>query len=120
MRPFWAVTAAVALLLSFAQAPFAHMHRRDPDHQHATLMPHTHLRLLSDQHPALRGGDDNDVQPVNWIVLANAFAQPFIAVVSQSELISPSTVAYQCLRPPEPKSHDPPGLISLPPRGPPV
>ena len=120
LRRFWAVTAAVALLVSFAEAPFGHTHRRDPDHQHASLIPHAHLRLLADQHPAVRGPDDDDVQPVNWVVLANASAQPFVAVASESELISPSTVEYQCLRPPEPQAHDPPGLISLPPRSPPV
>ena len=112
MRPFWAVTAAIALLLSFAQAPFAHMHRRDPDHRHATLMPHTHVRLLADQHSVLRGpDDDNDVQPVNWVVLENASAQPFVALVSEPALDSPPDVKYQCLRPPEPHANDPPRVI---------
>ena len=116
-----AITATVALLLSFAQAPFAHMHRRDPDHRHATAMPHSHLRLLSDQHLALHApDDDDDVQPVDWVILAKDSAQPFVAIVCEPVMIPAPVDSYELLPAPTPRAHDPPGLLALPPRAPPV
>ena len=116
-----AITATFALLLSFAQAPFAHMHRRDPDHRHATVMPHSHLRLLSDQRLALHGPeDDDDVQPVDWVLLAQSSTQPFVAEISEPVIVSAPPARYELLRAPAPRAHDPPGLTRLPPRAPPV
>ena len=121
MKHLWAITAALALLFSFAQAPFAHMHRRDPDHRHATATPHSHLRLLSDQHLALHGpDDDDDVQPVDWVILAKDTAQPLVAIVSEPVMIPAPVNRYELLRAPSPRAHDPPGFLTLPPRAPPV
>ncbi|MFN0169896.1 MAG: hypothetical protein ACKV22_26030 [Bryobacteraceae bacterium] len=121
MRPSSAITATFALLLSFAQAPFAHMHRRDPDHRHATATPHSHLRLLSDQHRALHGpDDDDDAQAVDWVLLAQHSGQPLVAEKSEPMIVSVPPAGYELLRAPAPRAHDPPGIIQLPPRAPPV
>jgi hypothetical protein len=116
-----AITASVALLLSFAQAPLAHIHRRNPDHRHATAMPHSHLRLLSNQALSLHGpDDDDDVQSVDWVVLANGSQQPFVAEISQPVMVIAPAAQHERLRAPAARAHDPPGLITLPPRAPPV
>jgi hypothetical protein len=116
-----AITVTLALLLSVGQAPFAHIHRRDPDHRHATVMPHSHLRLLSDQYLALRGpDDDDDVQPVDWVVFAPDSAQPFVAEISEPMVVVIPPSRHEAFRSPTPSAHDPPGLINLPPRAPPV
>lgn len=121
MKRLPAITATFALLLSFPQAPLAHMHRRDPDHRHATAMPHSHLRLLSAQHLALHGpDDDDDVQPVDWVVLAQNSVRPFVAEKSEPMIVSAPPERYELLRAPAPRAHDPPGLIQLPPRAPPL
>ena len=51
-------------------------------------MPHSHLRLLSDQHLAMHGPDDeDDVQSVDWVVLAKDPAQAFVAEVSEPVIV---------------------------------
>lgn len=121
MRPFLAITTACVLLFGFAEAPFAHTHRRDPRHQHATLMPHSHWGMQADQFSAIRGPNPNDdVQPLTWVALANLSVPPLVAVVADSEPILPAPKAYPLSPAPEPQAHDPPGLVSLPPRSPPV
>ncbi len=109
------------MLLSFAQAPFAHMHRRDPDHRHATAMPHFHLRLLADQHLALRGpDDDDDVQPVDWVIITGDFTEPFVAIASEPVAVPAPVDRYELVRAPSPQAHDPPELLALPARAPPA
>jgi hypothetical protein len=120
LRVLSAITATVTLLFSFAQAPFAHTHRRNSDHLQATAMPHFHVRLLSDQHLSLHGPDDDDVQQVDWVVLAQASAQPFVAEISEPVIVLASPARYELLRAPAPRAHGPPGLTKLPPRAPPV
>jgi len=115
------ITVTLALLMSFAQAPFAHIHHRDPVHRHATAMPHAHLRLLSDRHLAVRGpDDDDDVQPVDWVVITGDSAEPLVAIVSEPVVIPVAVDLYELVRAPSPRAHDPPGLLALPPRAPPV
>lgn len=115
-----ALTATAALLLSFAQAPFAHIHRRDPNPGQAAAMPHSHLPL-SDQHLAMHGSDDDDgVQPIDWVLLAKDSVAPFVAENSEPAILLPPPVRHELLRAPAPRAHDPPGLIQLPPRAPPV
>ncbi|MBI3211051.1 MAG: hypothetical protein HYZ37_19370 [Candidatus Solibacter usitatus] len=121
MKPFRAITAALALLLSFAQAPFAHTHRNDPDHGHATLMPHSHASLLAGLHPVLQGpDDDDDVTSMEWVLLKLSVPQLFVAESSERTFALPPPARQKILRAPEPRAHDPPGLSKLPPRSPPV
>lgn len=120
MKRLSAITATMALLVSFAQAPFAHLHRRDRDHRHATAMPHSHLRLWSGQHMALNGPDDDDVHAVDWVVLAQHSAQPLVAEIGEP-VMNPAPAVRDKLSPvPAPRAHDPPGLIILSPRAPPA
>jgi hypothetical protein len=84
-------------------------------------MPHSHLSLLSDQHLAMYGPDDDDgVQPVDWVVLAKDSVQPFVAEISEPVIVMTPPASYELSRTPTPGAHDPPGLIQLPPRAPPV
>ena len=107
--------------MSFAQAPFAHLHRRDPDHRHAKALPHSHSRVLSDPHLAMHGpDDDDDVQPVDWVILANDPAQPFVAIAGEPMAIPAPRPHVELVRAPSPRAHGPPGLPVLPPRAPPV
>lgn len=115
------IAATVALLLSFAQAPFAHMHRREPGRSHPATILHSHVGLLSDRSLAFHGLDgDDDVRPVDWVVLARDSAPSFVAVISEPLAIPAPVESYELLRVPAPRAHDPPGLPSLPPRAPPV
>ncbi len=121
MRYILAMTAAFALLLSFVQAPLAHVHFSGPDHGHAAAMPHTHLRLLSDRHLALQGpDDDDDVQSIDWVLLAKDTSQHFAFAIVVPAIAPSPAVRYELPRTPAPRAHDPPGLIKLPPRAPPV
>ena len=113
--------ATAALLLGFAQAPLAHTHRSDPDHRNATAMPHSHLPLLSDQRLSLYGpDDDDDAQPVDWVVLAKDSSPPFVFEVREPVVALAPPSRYEIPQAPAPRAHDPPGLIKLPPRAPPV
>lgn len=121
MKQVSALAATLVLLMSFAEAPSAHVHRRDPDHRHATAMPHSHLRLLSDQHLALQGpDDDDDVQSLDWVLISGDFGHPLIAIASEPVMIPVPVDFYELVRAPSPQAHDPPGIATLPPRAPPV
>ncbi len=84
-------------------------------------MPHSHMRLLSDQDVALHGpDDDDDVQSVDWVTAAGDSAQPFVAIASEPVVIRALGDISGLLRAPSPQTHDPPGILTLPPRAPPV
>ena len=110
------------MLLGLAQAPFAHTHRSDPDHQHATVTPHAHLPSLADAHATLEQADDDDddAQSVDWVGLAAVSAHVFVTEFHEPFVVGPALVRYEMSPAPTPRGHDPPSLLSLPPRAPPV
>ncbi len=120
MRSLSAITVTLALLLSFVESPFAHTHRRDPDHHHSVGLSHSHLGSLSHRTLALHSPGDDDVQPIDWVVMAKDFSQPFVAITSEPNVIPSQELQYELVRAPVARAHDPPGLPSLPPRAPPA
>jgi hypothetical protein len=115
-----AILAAAGLVFSFAQAPFAHVHRHDPDHRHATALPHSHWRLIDDRHAAVDAHDDeDDAQAIDWFVMAEGSGPPFVAVTSEPLETTAPAMRHERMRPPVPRAHDPPAIRSLPPRSPP-
>ena len=120
MRSSSAITVTLALLLSFVQSPFAHTHRRDLDHRHSVALSHSHLGLLSGRSLALHAPDDDDVQPIDWVVLAKDFSQPFVAITSEPSVVPSQELQNEIVRTPAARAHDPPGLPALPPRAPPA
>ena len=121
MRSWFPIAAALALLASFLEAPFAHHHRRDPAHRHAKVLPHPHFRILPPGNLALDCADaDSDLQPVDWVVLFRDYPGPFVALVS-APLAEPAPgSSYELVRAPGPCAHDPPQFASSPARAPPV
>ncbi len=117
-----ASTVALALLLSFVKAPFAHVHRHDLEHRHATGLSHTHLSLLSGHRPGVSAADDDedDAQSLEWVVAANDFAPPFAAVVSEAISLPAPEQSKGLVRRPAPRAHDPPASTTYSSRAPPA
>lgn len=116
-----ASTVALALLLSFVKAPFAHVHRHDLEHRHATGLWHTHLSLLSGRGPVINADDDeDDAQSLEWAAAANDFAQPFAAVVSEAISLPAPELRKELVRRPAPRAHDPPPSHTFSSRAPPA
>jgi hypothetical protein len=120
LRPSSAITVTLALLLSFIQAPFAHTHRRDPDHLHAVGLSHSHFGLLSGRNLALHVPDDDDVAPIDWVVLTKEFSQPFVAITNEPSFVPSLGPQQQVVRTPTARAHDPPLLHAVPSRAPPA
>jgi hypothetical protein len=111
----------VSLLLGLAQAPFSHVHRHDPGHRHAGIVPHTHMRLLGyDGRAFCVPDEDDDVQPVDWVLLGADWGPPLAVLVAGPFVPLPPVERGEFFRAPSPRAHDPPGLPNVPTRAPPV
>ena len=116
-----AITLTIALLASFAQGPFAHSHRHDPGHQHAGLLPHSHLNLASHRVPGLYAPDDeDDVQSSDLVAVVKGLALAFVAIVTDTVAVPAPEEQHYLVRTPAARGHDPPRLLTLPPRAPPA
>lgn len=110
---------ALALLISFGNAPSAHFHPEDPDHDH------DHAELLQDHHevpgPHLEAADhDETAQFLNWLAGDGSTEQKLFAELVAAISISP-TPAHQHHKPLLAlRNHDPPSLRLLPARAPPA
>ncbi len=114
---------ASVLLIVFSKAPLAHFHHDDEDagHGHARGAAHAHLALEDGHGPELEEEDhDSDARFLDWLAGDGTAGTRFeIALSCQTwefslEIHEPSAQA------PAARSHDPPGLASLPGRSPPA
>src|SRR4051812_10521223 len=119
-----AIVVTWAMLLGFAEAPFAHVHERGlGDDHHSTEQSHAHVRgvLAHTTGPSFAAVDPaDDERLVNWFqtVQQNAFV---LYVAPRAAAVMEPAVAKKCIRaPPDICSHDPPVYGHLPARAPPV
>jgi hypothetical protein len=117
------LTSAVALavLASFAKAPFDHIHRHDAEHRHARGLSHVHASQLFHSKLAMHAADDDDdVQSLEWILLVDDSAHPFLGVVAEAIAVPAPEQRHGLVRMPAPCAHDPPFLDAGSSRAPPA
>ena len=124
MRRIYTALAAAMLVTASMQAPSAHVHPGDPDHQHATGFSHTHLAVVAEHHdegPELEAphGDELAI----FLEWAPAAAQRVVVtyVEAPSRLVVEPVLARLGSAPEfTPRANSPPALRLLPARAPPV
>lgn len=112
---------AASLLLAFAQAPFLHVHDRDPAHEHARGLAHAHWASEKTEGPALQADDHGgDARSLSWIAGDGKSPLRLVAAAPETVLI-PEPVAQPALVTELiPHSHDPPWRLALKSRAPPA
>lgn len=124
MRSIAAVAVVCALALSFVQAPLAHTHEfADPEEHHALEQAHFHIHAqpVDLSAPAIGQLDPaSDERAANWFLTTehSGLEQHIVA----GRIILPEPVRTgEFVRPaPLLGGHDPPLVLSLPSRAPPV
>lgn len=124
MRFACTILVTWALLLSFIEAPFAHVHDFGfGDDHHATEQAHTHLRHL-DAHgdgPAFDQIDPaDDARAINWFQTVQHASFVLFLAPAASELSQPVPISEFVRATPAICGHDPPLLTNLPTRAPPA
>jgi hypothetical protein len=110
-----------SLLLAFAQAPFMHVHDRDPAHEHAHGFTHAHWAGEDADGPALKSDDHaSDARSLSWIggdgKSPTRFAATPAEAISIPEPIAQPALVTELI----PHSHDPPWRFALKSRAPPA
>ena len=110
-----------SLLLAFAQAPFLHVHDRDPAHEHAHGFTHAHWAGEGADGLAIEADDHvGDARSLSWIPgdgkspVRIAAALP--EAISIPEPIAQPSLVTELI----PHSHDPPWQLALKSRAPPA
>jgi hypothetical protein len=120
------VAAAVWLCFAALQAPFAHYHPEEPDHDHATGLAHLHLGHLEELHqdaegPELDHGDyDKPAISQEWTPVA---AQRIAMVYGEVTVASAAEIRFATVGVATDfvvRSHDPPNRFASHARAPPV
>ncbi|MBV8732375.1 MAG: hypothetical protein JO336_21400 [Acidobacteriia bacterium] len=124
MRVPGTILGALALLVGFYQAPFAHIHVDDFDHPASTSPVHWHLHhdAPSGATPAISAPTaDDDAIDIGWNAVKCSFAHiscdfaaAAIVEVSAVQLIA------EPVQIPLRRGHDPPDLARKSPRSPPL
>ena len=110
-----------SLLLAFAQAPFLHVHDRDPGHEHAHGFAHAHWAAANYDGPTLQSEDHaGEARSLSWI--PGDGKSPVRLAAALPEAISiPEPIAQPALVTELiPHSHDPPWQLTLKSRAPPA
>ena len=121
MRTAPAILLCLSLTLSFAEAPFFHVHDEHGD-DHDGLVLHTHQSVphAPDHTEFDSADDDSDARELAWFQLERPAPQPLPIVFTSS----PSAELPRCesarLSHERPRIHDPPGGAPLLPRAPPA
>jgi hypothetical protein len=112
------------LLLAFLQAPFAHVHEHESTQRHAGAFLHTHFgHIQADHHsrPELRDLDpDDDAVFQHWFAAAQNAQQSLNFILCVVPFLPPPVQSEWRAEIVRPSAHDPPVLVLLPPRSPPV
>ena len=124
MRSIPAIVVMCALALSFVQAPLAHTHEfADHEEHHAIEQAHFHIHAqpMDPSVPAVRELDPaSDERAAGWFVTTqhNGVDQH----MAPGRIILPEPVSTSEVVRPAPllRSHDPPLVLGLPSRAPPV
>ena len=124
MRTLCSITVSWALLLSFLEAPFVHVHEQPGgDAHHATEQAHVHARLPSanTQGLAIEELDPaDDERPVNWYQTAQCGSCVLFIAPQNERLAAPIGHQEFLLPAPAACGHSPPFRRSLQSRAPPV
>lgn len=121
VRSVFYLGVAASLLLSFAQAPFQHLHRSDPLHVSSKSFGHAHWNSNSASDAAWNADDsDSDALMLNWLAGDGNGPAKFVVAIQESPAQVVLTV--QGVRIPDltPDGHDPPRLVIRSPRAPPA
>jgi len=119
LRKVSVFAVGTGLLVSLLQAPFAHMHRRDPAHRHAKGFAHAHLPVPA--HSGVERPDDaSDVQLLDWLALTGDAPASLVMEFCDPVRSPRPHGTHEIVRAPSPRAHDPPSLSQSNPRAPPA
>ena len=124
MRVSGTILGALALLLGFYQAPFAHIHTDDFDHPASTSLVHWHLHHeeSSSTTPAFNAPTaDDDAIDVGWNAVRSS--SPHISCdFATTEIVQvlAVNVTTEPVQIPLRRGHDPPDVAPKSPRAPPL
>jgi hypothetical protein len=106
------------------QAPFSHVHEHESTQHHAGNLFHTHFRhahVGQLAQPELVGLDpDDDALSQPWFSITQVTPHGLDVLLSTVPVLVPPLSNESRLEPIRLKGHDPPALITLPPRSPPA
>lgn len=121
MRKWCIAIGAAWLAITSSQAPLAHVHPDDADHQHANGHAHLHFPVHASKQSTLEPADDDEATVwLDWApVTKQRVIVPYVAA-TPVVVTEPRPVKTERIAEVVPQSHDPPVLGSLPPRSPPV
>lgn len=125
LRRLTIVLTAAWLIATSLQAPFLHFHPQDPDHHHATGLPHLHLgsgqHHSASAHSEIEAPDDDETAVwQEWAAtdpprINLAFTEVTVAFSWEPSFVTVGVAPELVVR-----SHDPPGQRLLPARAPPL
>ncbi|MCP5119427.1 MAG: hypothetical protein GY953_52160 [bacterium] len=121
MRIAVAIQLSVALVLSFVEAPFFHVHEQR-SHEHDGLVAHTHLSTgrLSERAGIDADEGDSDARELDWFQLEETAPRALPIVLAASSATEVPRLPAERAEGQRPRIHDPPSRSSLHPRAPPA